>query len=154
MHHTEDNNSRLVKYMMFKNISYINKIIILFTWMLKSFKVLIISYKRPLWSWQTIWTSVWAGLRELSIVMETLSKGRDPLCCWSSIFDLSMSSVISGGRNVGLWEHAVISGPTISMSQLIMESPKTAFKLSYVSSCLFFVCSSSLIRQFRIAIKS
>jgi hypothetical protein len=39
-----------------------------------------------------------------------------------------MFSVIAVGRNEDSAEHAVISGPTISMSQLIIEFPMTALK--------------------------
>ena len=99
-----------------------------------------------MWSWHTIWTRVWPGLSELSILTETLVEVSE-LGSSSGISKGRMFSVIAVGRNEDSAEHAVISGPTISMSQLIMEFPVTAFKWSHVSSFLLFVCRSSLIKK-------
>lgn len=97
-------------------------------------------------SWQTIWTRVWPGLSELSIVTETLLEVSDPLGSSTGISKWSMS-MIADGRNEDACEQAVISVPTISTSQLIIAFPKMVFKCSYVSSCLFLVCRSSLITK-------
>lgn len=112
------------------------------TWMLKSFKVRITSYKRALWFWETIWRRLWEGLNKLSMVMDGHLRARGSSL---SISILNISSAIASGRNEGPWEQVVTSGPTISMSQMIMVSP-TAFKWSYTSSFLVFVCNSFLIK--------
>ena len=78
--------------------------------------------------------------------METLSEVLIPLGSSSGISKLNMSSVIADGRNEDVCEQAVISGTTISISQLITASPRTSFKRPDVSSCLFFVCRSSLVK--------
>lgn len=102
---------------------------------------------RPLWSWHRIRTSVWEGLRVLSIVTDTELDVRHPLGHPLASSKQNMSSVIAEGRNGEPCEHAVNSGPASSISQLIMISSNAAFKWWIVSSCLFFVWRSSLMKK-------
>lgn len=78
--------------------------------------------------------------------METLSDERIPLRPEAGNCISKTSSVIAAGRKEEVWEQAVVSGPTNSMSTVIMASLNIAAKCSIVSSLLFFVCRSSLIQ--------
>lgn len=117
--------------------------------MLQSFKVLMMSYKRPLWSTQCICKSVWAGLKALSIVIQVFfSFVRSGLraCDWTTLSSsphVKSSSATMGEREEIPWWLSY-SGLAIWSSQLIQNSAKTACNCSSVSSWRFFVCSRSL----------
>lgn len=104
----------------------------------------------PFWSAQTIWTSVCAGLRELSkltvaVVRTFLSSALSGLeqtsLSVSASSALNSSSAISGGR-----EENPCWNPSAGTTSQLMEGPRVAVSAEQVSSCLSFLCSSSLHR--------
>ena len=102
---------------------------------MQSFKVLMMSYRRPLWSAQCIWSNVWAGLNELSTVtLAFFNFDISGLRAWEriSLSDNSYpnsSSATSGEREEIPWGHSY-SVPASWSSQLIHDSPKTACNCS------------------------
>ena len=102
----------------------------------------------PFWSAQIISTSVCAGLRELSKLIvavwtffnSALSELEQISLSASST--LNSSSAIFGGR-----EENPCWNPSAGRTSQLMEGPKVAINVEQVSSCLSFLCNSSLQRE-------